>query len=296
MHITHQGHLYKERTIANGDDFYVNYIVRKTPFEIALSCDGVSFFQKKLDCKLLYHGSDKTVESNSGPAIAYVCSPCDESPNSCVVSFRINVLSTQHANSLFTIKFSLENFVVFSEPIRAVSKPEQIRKKLAQCDGAADNRGVVDEKNKKRARSEELLEALASIQQSQQQQTNLITALLSQRNNTNSHIVSPSPRVLTFEENLDSLLDSFGPQVNDRPMKLARYYENLDPEKKSMLTKMSQFFISLSEPASPSGVFPADESRFSPFTPSGDFSSDLSSDDANVMGMEQETYQWFSSF
>jgi len=278
MHITHQGHLYKERTIANGDDFYVNYIVRKTPFEIALSCDTLSFFQKKLECKLLYHGSDKAVESNSGPAIAYVCSPCEDSPTTCIVSFRINVLSTQHANSLFTIKFTLENFVLFSEPIRAVSKPEQIRKKLAQCD-PAENRIAVDEKNKKRARSEELLEALSCIQQSQQQQTNLITALLN-RNNAITNTNTNATVMMTLEDSLDSLLNAFGPQVNDRPMKLARFVENLEPEKKFALTKMSQFFLSFSEPTSPNG----------------EFSSDLSSDDANVMGMEQETYQWFSSF
>jgi hypothetical protein len=296
MHITQQGHLYKERTIANGDDFYVNYIVRKTPFEITLSCDTLSFFQKKLDCKLLYHGSDKVVESNSGPAIAYVCSPCEDFPTTCIVSFRINVLSTQHANSLFTIKFTLENFVIFSEPIRAVSKPEQIRKKLAQCD-PAENRIPVDEKNKKRARSEELLEALSCIQQSQQQQTNLITALLNRNANSAPPVVHANSAlpVLTLEDSLDSLLNVFGPQVNDRPMKLARYVENLNPEKKNALTKMSQFFLSFNEPTSPSGKF-LEEYHYSPFSPSGEFSSDLSSDDANVMGMEQETYQWFSSF
>src|SRR5690348_6009835 len=98
MRITHQGYLYRERTIANGDDFNVNYIVRKTPFEISLISDsGVSFFQRKLECALLYHGSDKAVESNIGPAIAYVCSPNEDAPNTCTVSFRINVLSTQHA-------------------------------------------------------------------------------------------------------------------------------------------------------------------------------------------------------
>lgn len=190
-----------------------------------------------------------------------------------------------------------------------MSKPEQIRKKLAQCDAGDRDNGnrILEEKNKKRARSEELLEALANIQQTQAQQTSLLTALLNRpappttattattasayaSANANAAYATASANangptaarpVLTLEDSLDSLLDAFGPQVSDRPMKLARYVESMDVEKKALLTKMSHFFLSLNEPTTAA---------------SGDFSSDLSSDDANVMGMEQETYQWFSSF
>jgi len=216
LRITHQSFLFRERTISNGDDFITNYIVRKTPFEVSVVIEGAAGAPsgQKLKCSLLYHKTNKPVDSNSGPAVEYVCQPHEGRTNSCTVSFRINVLSTQHANSLFVIKFALGDISVLSEPIRSVSKPEQIRKKLAQCEQGSEAPSHDEKTTKKRARAEELLETLAIIQQTQLQQTELISLLVGRGN-----VVNQAPK--SMEENLGSLISSFQSEdIEERPKKL----------------------------------------------------------------------------
>lgn len=297
MQIVHQAYLFKERTYSNGMDYNVNYIVRKTPFEITLR-RASSFFGtgQNLECSLLYHQTNKAVDSNSGPAIEYVCSPSD-APNTCAVSFRINVLSTQHSNSLFVIKFTFGNDVVLSEPIRSVSKPEQIRKKLAQCDLADMPSNEEIKSSKKRARSEELLETLAIIQQSQQEQTALLSHLLSQKPSSYSHAGS-------LEDNLKSLIANFEEEKADqRPSKIGRFITSLDDDKKKVLANLGHFLVNMTEPN-----LPLESNPPSPFSPMmedlnilGDpFSSDYSSaDEHSTKGMNEvnfpESYlNWFA--
>jgi len=71
--------------------------------------------------------------------------------------------------------------------------------------------------SKKRARSEELLETLAQIQQTQQYQTALLTSLLSQ------HPTLPFARPCSLEDSLMSLVASFEEEVVERPMKIGDY-------------------------------------------------------------------------
>jgi len=120
------------------------------------------------------------------------------------------------------------------QPIKSVSKPEQIRKKLSQCESYANHDGAsTDDKasTKKRARSEELLDALANIQSSQQQQAQLMTMLL---NNVCAPMkqATVSPK-LTLEENLETLINAFAADVNEeRPQKLGKFIDSLGQEKK----------------------------------------------------------------
>lgn len=113
-----------------------------------------------------------------------------------------------------------------------MSKPEQIRKKLSQCESYANHDGgaSTDDKasTKKRARSEELLDALANIQSSQQQQAQLMTMLL---NNVCAPMkqATVSPK-LTLEENLETLINAFAADANEeRPQKLGEVSDCEDP-------------------------------------------------------------------
>jgi len=259
MRITRQSYLYRERTQINGDDFVTNFIVRKTPFEITLVVGGSACGPQKLQCALLYHKTNKPVDSNSGEPIEYVCQPHEDGTNTCSVSFRINVLSTQHSNSLFVIKFTFGNQTVLSEPIRSVSKPEQIRKKLAQCEQGSEAPSNDEKTTKKRARAEELLETLAVIQQSQLQQTSLISSLILRGN------VNQTPK--SFEENLGSLISSFQSEdVEERPKKLGRFINSLDDDKKRALVSLGIFFLNLAplETTSPKAV---GNGPYLPFSP-----------------------------
>jgi len=221
----------------------------------------------------------ETLDSNSvsGIALEYVCQPHEGKTNACTVSFRINVLSTQHSNSLFVIKFNFGNLEILSEPIRSVSKPEQIRKKLALCEPSE----VQSEKTtKKRARAEELLETLTIIQNTQLQHTELISSLIYK-----SHQVPANPVSIpqSIEENLGSLISSFQSEdPEERPKKLGRFINSLDDEKKRALVSLGHFFLNL---ASPETTCSSKATPFSPFSPVeelnilGDHSCDFSSDE-----------------
>jgi hypothetical protein len=283
LEIIHQSSLFKERTLSNGQDFCVNYIVRKTPFQIELQ-SGFSFFEaQKLDCSLRYHLTEKTVESNSGPALEYVCNYLD-SPTTCAVSFRINVLSTQHSNSNFVIRFAFGNEVVFSEPIRSVSKPEQIRKKLAQYGGDEDERAdETKPSTKKRARSEELIAMLTNIHHSQLEQTALITSLLNP--------IAYNNRPANLVDNLAALITNFEEEdVEQRPTKIGRFICALDDDNKKALASLGRFLVNLTEPTHSQLTLPPLPFTTTPMENFNVIGEELSSDGYPADGVNEEVY------
>jgi len=277
MLIANQSYLFKERVLSNGEDYNIHYVVRKTPFEITLRND-VCFFatSQKLECHLVYHKTRKPVESNyTGPPLEYQCSS-NHIPNSCSVSLRVNVLSTQHANCLFSIHFVFGSQSVFSEPIRSVSKPEQIRKKLAQCDPSElDSEHY--KSSKKRARSEELLDTLAMIRHSQEHQTALITSLVSQQRHQ-----PPTFNPRNMEEYLKLFLSSYEHETTEqRPVKIRKFVNSLGDDKKKLLAQLGHVILNLTEAPEATGCpnpllcsFPTLED----LNLTEEFSSDLSDD------------------
>jgi hypothetical protein len=99
--------------------------------------------------------------------------------NEVVADLRIKVLSTQMENALFRVKAvaclkgSNEEVEGLSDPIKIVSKPDQIRKKRRE----ANQEPLEVPTQKKRARSEDLIEALAEIRQTQTRSLELLKRL-----------------------------------------------------------------------------------------------------------------------
>jgi len=199
---------------------------------------------------------------------------------------RLNI--TQHANSLFVIKMSFRNQFILSEPIRSVSKPEQIRKKLAQCD-VAEIPSNAEKASKKRARSEELLEALATIQQSQQEQTDLISALLHERLRKRHGI----------EESLNCLINHCEDEDGEqRPTKLRRFVSSLGEEKKRVLLRLGHVLVSLTDPnqgdESPSPYSPMEELNILGAECSENSSEDISIKIEDDFVGDQSFLNWFA--
>jgi len=100
-----------------------------------------------------------------------------ESGRYCSVQFRIHVLTTQNQGMLFRIRVRLtcgSKFLeLWTDSIKVVAKLDSIRKKQAEREGAP----IVSRKNK-RARADDLLESLASIQEQQRYQAQLLNNLL----------------------------------------------------------------------------------------------------------------------
>jgi len=210
------------------------------------------------------------VECNSGPSLEYVSTPSEDGTETSV-SFRINVLSTQHSNSLFLISINLGRCSVTSEAIKSVSKPEQIRKKLAQND-CSETHMDDETKSKKRARSEELLETLAVIQTQQAHQTELISCLFNQRN-TQSHCSEPKK----LEDAIETLISTF--EIEERPNKICKYITGLDQKKKQTLLNLSLALVNqlqLVQPVQNQSIQP--QVYFHPF----------SCPDSNILGLIDE--------
>jgi len=282
LQIRDQSYLFKERTHVNGEVYNVHYIVRKTPFQIILGSGSSFFGAQKLECSLLYHQTNKTVDSNIGPAIEYACNHHD-SPTTCAVSFRINVLSTQHLNSNFIIKIAFGNEVVFSEPIRSVSKPEQIRKKLAQC-GDEDERGDETKPSKKRARSEELIAMLSLIHQTQLDQTAFFT-------NLSQNPIAYNNRPSNLVDNLAALITNFEEEdVEQRPTKIGRFISYLDDDKKKALASLGHFLVNLTEPTQNQPALPSLPFSTTSMENFNVLGADLSSDGYPTNGVNEEVY------
>merc|ERR1711934_858565 len=224
-------------------------IVKRTPFTVRLAVQPDSpllFTNANLDCVLLYDvDSKKEVEAPNVKPLEWVCKPSNNGTQA-TVEFRVNVLTTQHQQNLFIIKIQLRAgahcLQVFTKPIKSVSKPEQVRRRIPMQpaeDLPVDLQPVVGaSSSKKRARSEELLSTLADIKLKQQQQTQMLSMLLSQQTSPlpPKHLpVVDSPP--TLDVAVTNLLLAYSAMTDtERPLKLRRVAPGLNPQQRQLLT------------------------------------------------------------
>jgi hypothetical protein len=288
--LVHQNYLCRERTLVNGIECNTHFVVRKTPFEIILKSPSGFFGGLNLDCSLLYHQTNKAVDSTDGGlSLGYVCNELPDRA-ACSVSFRINVLSSQHSNCLFVIRMALGNEVVFSEPIRSVSKPEQIRKKLAQNgDGVDDGADETKPTTKKRARSEELVDLLSTFHHTLQEHGAALNYLTQRPPNTEATYNRPA----SLEDSMKSLIANFEEEDDQRPTKIGRFISSLDDDKKKVLADLGHFLVNLTEPTHNQSIppLPFQSIDIDNVNNVGDvFSYDDGSFDGSLNGVNEEVY------
>jgi len=177
----------------------------------------------------------------------------------CSVQVRIRVLSTQHHGSHFIIRFRLAErgvaLEVNSQPIKTTSKLDPIRRKIAEQSGV--QAPVVEVKTKtKRARSDQLLESLEEIKETQREQNRMLSSLF-----YNMATMNPSGQsgfgnvsnsnAQTLESALERLLVAYNSiDASERPYKLRHVVSSL-PEYQEMLYEVGSVLSSpLSSPAS----------------------------------------------
>eukprot|EP01129_Flabellula_baltica_P014774 TRINITY_DN717_c0_g1_i3.p1 TRINITY_DN717_c0_g1~~TRINITY_DN717_c0_g1_i3.p1 ORF type:complete len:354 (+),score=85.52 TRINITY_DN717_c0_g1_i3:61-1062(+) len=186
--ITKQHSLFEEIVVKNGCKKNVNYIVKNTPFTIDYSLVnmpvGVNFKNARVCCSLLYDlKSKKEVDFITKKPLEYVVHPSDDG-ETCTIEFRVKVLTTQLEGSFFLINTVFEKgdlkVSVESQSIKAVSKPAQIRRKIAQRDGVSDESGIKrrTKSGKKRPRPDDVSEHLVDIQNVQDEHTQMLQTLI----------------------------------------------------------------------------------------------------------------------
>eukprot|EP01127_Copromyxa_protea_P008782 TRINITY_DN201_c0_g1_i3.p1 TRINITY_DN201_c0_g1~~TRINITY_DN201_c0_g1_i3.p1 ORF type:complete len:260 (+),score=44.49 TRINITY_DN201_c0_g1_i3:286-1065(+) len=172
---------------------------------------------------------------------------------SCLVDFRVRVLTTQHHNQLFLIHVVLQgahsSLEVCTQPIKSVSKPEQIRRKQSMV-GQTDEESNSTTKLNKRARGEELLSTLAEMKQVQDQQTQLICLLL--QNQQQRQLQQQMPFGLSpsappsIEEALALLLRAYEAEsLPSRPAKIRKTGMSFPASDQLMLAEMGKSLANL---------------------------------------------------
>jgi len=152
--VSKQDSLYLEKLVKNGAQKEVHYVVKNAPFTIQYKIENFdeksayNFHKSKIECQLLYDVKPpRPVDYVNKKPMDYVIHS-NERGDECTVEFRIKVLTTQLEGSLFLIKATLWNskdnkkdsIECLSKCVKTVSKPEQVRKKMAMNNkGSKDN-------------------------------------------------------------------------------------------------------------------------------------------------------------
>jgi len=256
LSITEQSFLFKESLSKNDVQKEVHFIVKRTPFVVKLALSPGStqtFTNTPLDCTLFYDSTPlKEVEAPNTKPLEWVVRP-----SSCgrfaTVDYRINVLTTQHQNNLFVIRIRLtkngQSVEVLTKPIKSVSKPEQVRRRVSQQqveDPQIDMKATLAScSSKKRARSEELLEALATIQAHQAHHSDMLHLLVTSQNIAGPRpLPSVSPQQSTpmeLDVCLDNLATSYSQEaLQERPKKLRKMVHLMSTQQKSLIQEIAK--------------------------------------------------------
>eukprot|EP01130_Rhizamoeba_saxonica_P003054 TRINITY_DN1325_c0_g1_i4.p1 TRINITY_DN1325_c0_g1~~TRINITY_DN1325_c0_g1_i4.p1 ORF type:complete len:393 (+),score=67.56 TRINITY_DN1325_c0_g1_i4:393-1571(+) len=184
-----QNSQYIEKISKNGENISVHYVVKNSPFNLIAKVkdNEYNFASNKISCELLYDlPGNKNVEFISKKPIEFVANPTPTG-HECNIEVRVKVLTTQCEGSLFLIRVRVHasdgSYIEgITDSIKAVSKPEQIRRKIALRDGTDIKKNT---RRKKRTRSDELIESLQSIQYVQNKQSEVLNSLCQYLGNMN---------------------------------------------------------------------------------------------------------------
>jgi hypothetical protein len=206
--LTKQNSLGKEKLSFNGVQKLVHMVVKNHPFFIQVKFDPAQVSQK-VDLNKLALESQLLYDTDPLKEVAYIkVKPLEsksyrgsgENSEILTIEVKMKVLSSQLEDSLFRVKFyaiddhtkqTLDpNWFVMTEPLKVVSKPEQIKrkKKSEKSHKVEEEKPNVTTCLRKRNRSEELSEHLAQIEAQCIQQQVLLSKLCQDASHNNQII------------------------------------------------------------------------------------------------------------
>jgi len=239
--IVDQQSLHKESFTKDGEQKIAHNVVKNTPFVIKVTIsnslyDGAiwDFNRLNLDASLLYDcWEEKPVPYLKNKPIQYQ-GKVNENADTMTLNIKINVLSSHCENMMFRVKLraldartndEYADLVAFSEPIKVISKPDQLPGKAKPAKASSGTA-----KPKKRTINDVITESLDAIQQQQREHHELLLKIFEDRNNqpipvlplANFDELSNSSR----ERCLDSLVGSLSASSGEPLGKSANEDEN----------------------------------------------------------------------
>jgi hypothetical protein len=185
MQISRHNTLEQEKIYQNGTQKQVHAVIKNLPFDIELSSRDLAhlnFHTHTIEARLLYDDEEeKEVHFVKVPPIEYNCQ-VNKAGDRAIVSTKLSVLSSQHEDMLFRIKFVAmgSGRQVISEAIKVVSKPAQLKKNRARP------------RAKKRTLNDSVLDSLGRIEGQQLVQKKMLDSLM-QTLTSLMTTASPSP-------------------------------------------------------------------------------------------------------
>jgi hypothetical protein len=217
--------LFQETIFTNGVPATVNYIVKNAAFSIEIDGTGnlerVNFAKAKITAGLIYSESLAEVQLPSNkPAVTYICHP---EVGRATLDTRVQILSSSAEGQHFRVRVSIQipnqpdAYTAISDPIRCVSKLEQVRRKISLAAGASTTKkkksaqesneeddweeensysaAVPALKKRKRASTEELYASLAMLKENQERMLDMLKKQAQQQ-----HLNLPRAALIKQEE------------------------------------------------------------------------------------------------
>jgi len=213
--ILNQGAIAQEKVSKDGITSNVHIVVKNTPFQISVGLVGNMMGSKIIDFNLLTveatllfdcAGEEKIVPFMKTKPIEYRGRVNDRA-DTMNMDIRIQVLTSHHEGMLFKIKFTCMDprtqevypyLSVISEPIRVISKLDQVRKRKSTstvkeeksstaC--VEDTNEDTNKRPKKKARTtanDKILDCLSRIEDRQKQHHELLENMSTNQNSTQS--------------------------------------------------------------------------------------------------------------
>jgi len=208
--ITQQTCLVEEKFSKNGIQKNVHVVVKNNPFllTLALLDKGLNFHQLSTEVQLVYDcPSLKEVDFVKLKPLEWKTRPNDEG-DQLTVELRIKVLTSQLEDMFFRVKVKIvdprtrkeyPHLSALTHPIRVVSKPDQVRKKV---------------KKRKRAPTDSLMDTMHRLESHQREQQQMLKRLCMFTVN-DANTLNPSAPVIKEEDADASVPSTFGSDSND---------------------------------------------------------------------------------
>jgi hypothetical protein len=164
----------------NGKEYQYFVVVKNVPFIIVISSKGdtpVNFKKNTISASLLYDCDPRKevslIRSTPLEYVTHISSNGEE----ITIEARIHVLTSQQEDSLFRVCVSFNGQEVTSEPLKVISKADNVRKPKNSSSPSSSTTPSV---KKKRTANDAFGETLQRIEQQQQEQRKLIDLLCQQ--------------------------------------------------------------------------------------------------------------------
>lgn len=236
--IEKQESLASDKFAKNGKNKVLHIVAKNIPFVINVA-STVNLNQSPINCKVYYDWDTeddmKEVDTLKSSPIEYT-SHVNPNGLKAVVEIRLGVLSSQHEQAYFRIKLSNAAGHAWSQPIKVISKRNQVRKMLAKNEIAPANVNMSALPVPKRTVADSISETLARLEQQQKEQAALLQQLVASNKSSSSSLQPvtsnysiPDPSDMDFEVAFAAFLKSFSKvPCEERPQKLRKAFSNIN--------------------------------------------------------------------